>query len=109
MRNFRIVLLFGCLSAFLPGAKERGHERHDVSIENLQYRPAEITIMAGDTVVWTNNDDRDHTVIAKDDSFRSPNLRIGMTFEHTFTRAGRYPYGCKYHPRMSGVVIVKAK
>lgn len=88
MRNLRIVLLLGCLSALLLAGKERGQERHDISIENLQYRPAEISIKPGDTVVWTNNDDRDHTVVSKDGSFHSGNLRIGKTFEHLFSRPG---------------------
>ncbi len=104
-----IALLIGCGATVTWAAAERGgYARQEISIEGLQYKPAELTVHTGDTVVWTNNDDRDHTVNARDNSFRSGNLRAGMSFEHTFGKAGRFPYGCTYHPRMSGVVIVSA-
>jgi plastocyanin len=63
----------------------------------------------GDTVVWTNADDQDHTVIAGDGSFNSGNIGSGRSFEHKFTRAGTFGYYCKYHPRMKGSVIVATK
>ena len=67
---------------------------------------AQLEIAVGDTVVWKNADDRDHTVVAKDNSFKSGNLSKGDKFEQTFTKAGKYSYACSYHPRMKGVVIV---
>ncbi len=80
--------------------------RHAVSIQNLAYNPATVSVKVGDTVQWTNNDDRDHTVKADDGSFSSPNLGPGQTFEHKFTSAGTVQYGCNYHPRMRGSVTV---
>ncbi len=80
-----------------------------VSIKNLRYDPDTITIHVGDMVIWSNDDDRDHTVEAEDGSFSSGNLSAGKTFSHTFAKAGKYPYGCTYHPRMKGVVVVTAR
>ena len=73
----------------------------------MKFSPATITINTGETVVWKNNDDHNHSVIAEDDSFKSENLANGDTFSHTFDKAGKYPYSCSYHPRMKGEVIVK--
>ena len=78
-----------------------------VSINEMKFHPASIEIKVGDTVRWTNDDERDHTVAAADGSFKSGNLRGGDTFEHTFKKAGKFNYTCSYHPRMKGTVNVK--
>ena len=59
-------------------------------------------------MVWTNNDDRDHTVLAKDNSFDSGKIKHAKTYQHTFDKAGKFQYGCRYHPRMKGFVIVES-
>jgi plastocyanin len=79
-----------------------------VTIAQMQFTPAEVHVKVGDTVVWTNNDDRDHTVIAADGSFSSGNISSGQSFSHKFTAVGNFGYGCKYHPRMKGMVVVVA-
>ena len=38
--------------------------------------------------------------------FNSGTISVGATFQHTFAKAGTYPYSCKYHPRMKGTVVV---
>ena len=81
--------------------------RHTITITEMRYSPASLEIKAGDTVVWQNRDDRDHTVIADDKSFNSGNIRSGASFSHTFAKPGTFAYGCQYHPRERGVVIVK--
>ena len=89
-------------------AKDDDTKAHKVNIKDLKYDPAKLTIKAGETVVWTNNDDKDHTVIADDgESFKSDNLGTGDKFRHTFDKKGKFPYHCQYHPRMKGVVVVQ--
>ena len=83
-------------------------KQHKVNIDDLKFSPKEIKIKKGDTVVWTNNDDRDHTVTADDGkSFDSGNLNTGGKFDHKFDKPGRYKYHCDYHPRMKATVIVE--
>jgi plastocyanin len=101
-----LALLLICtvaIKADAPGDKDR----HEVSIKNLQFKPATIKIKAGQTVTWTNNDDRDHTVSFKEAKFQSDNLKPGQTYEHTFPKPGKFPYVCRYHPRMKGEVVVE--
>ena len=78
-----------------------------VSIKGMKYNPASISIKAGDTVAWKNDDDRDHTVVADDGSFKSEKIGSGESFSHTFSKAGKYAYSCSYHPRMKGTVVVE--
>src|SRR5690349_12588475 len=80
-----------------------------VSIKDMQFSPATVTVKVGDTVSWSNADDRDHTVVADDGSFKSDNLGHGDSFQHKFTKAGRFGYHCNYHPRMKAVVVVTAE
>lgn len=81
-----------------------GPESATVTMKNLQFLPAVVQIKAGETVTWTNADDRDHTVAGA--GIKSGNIKPGRTFSHTFAKAGNYPYGCTYHPRMRGTVQV---
>jgi plastocyanin len=91
----------------LPGT---GQEQ-SVEITAAGYQPRELTVTAGSTVVWTQNDDLPHTVTADDGSFNSGTLDMGDTFSQTFNEPGEYPYYCEFHggpagSGMSGVIIV---
>jgi len=84
---------------------------NEVVIKSSSFQPSEITVAAGDTVTWTNEDSATHTVtgdktVAGDD-FESGNLGNGKTFSHTFSQAGTYPYHCSIHTNMKGTVIVE--
>jgi len=108
MRSILIACVcWVCLTSFATAALAA--ESHEVSIANLQFKPASISIKAGDTIVWTNNDDRDHTVISTDGTFASDTIRRGESFSFKFDKPGKFTYGCKLHPRMKGVVIVLAQ
>ena len=78
-----------------------------VTIQNFSFSPTPLTIKAGGTVVWTDNQPIfPHTVTADDNSFSSGLLHQGNTFSHTFTTPGTYTYHCAVHPFMHGTVIV---
>jgi len=77
-----------------------------VSIKNFTFVPMAITVTAGTTVTWTNQDSATHTVTAEDKSFDSGNLAQGQTFRHTFDKPGTYSYICMIHQFMHGTVIV---
>ncbi len=81
---------------------------HKVSIKDVSFSPKELKIKKGDTVTWTNADERDHTVTADDGSFTSGRLDPNGSFEHRFVRAGTFTYHCDFHPTMKGTVTVGA-
>ena len=76
-----------------------------VSIANFAFGPATLTVKAGTTVVWTNNDLVAHTVTFTDVA-NSPVLGRGATFSRTFTAPGTFAYICSIHPFMHGTVVV---
>ena len=77
-----------------------------ISINNFAFVPATLTVPAGATVTWTNQDQEPHTVVAGDGSFRSPGLGTGATYSYTFPTAGSFDYTCSIHPFMHGTVVV---
>lgn len=79
---------------------------HTVTIRNRRFRPETITIKAGDTVVWENNDGLEHTATAKDKSWSTKSLPGGASGAITFPQKGTYAYICKWHPTMRGKVVV---
>ena len=79
----------------------------NVTMKGIAFNPAEITIKAGDTVTWTNDDDTEHTVTSDDDAFDSGDISGGDTFEQTFDEAGEFAYHCSIHSQMSGTITVE--
>ncbi len=78
-----------------------------VAIQNFAFSPATVTVKAGTTVTWTNQDSDPHTVTAKSGAGPdSPTLDQGATYQYTFTKAGQYAYLCTIHPFMLGTVVV---
>ena len=79
----------------------------DATIKNMAFSPAQITVPAGSTVRWTNQDSIPHTVTADNGKFNSGNLSSGNSFEFTFTTPGTYSYHCSIHPNMKGTIVVQ--
>ena len=78
-----------------------------VTMDHNTFIPAEITVVPGTTVTWTNSEAMPHTVVDQNKAFRSKTLVKDASFSFTFTTAGDYDYLCSIHPFMKGKVIVK--
>lgn len=83
----------------------------EIAIENMAFSQEDVTIKAGDTVVWKQKDPTSHTVTVTQgpapDKFDSNLLRQGQTFSHTFTIPGTYYYKCSLHTKMRGKIVVE--
>ncbi len=83
-----------------------------VTVKQFQFMPTELTVKAGTTVTWTNQDDILHTATSgatpgtADGKFDGPMDGRGKTFSHVFGQPGRYPYFCSRHTSMTGTVVV---
>jgi len=78
-----------------------------VKIDNFSFGPATLTVAAGTTVTWTNNDDVPHTVVSDEKLFKSKALDTDDKFSFTFTKPGTYNYFCSVHPKMTAKVVVQ--
>ena len=119
-RRGRIPLLLGAagvtalLAAALPELTVAGEvvvraaaSPATVQIENFTFAPGALTVTAGTTVTWKNEDDSPHRIGDKNGTFKSAALDTDDTFSHTFAAPGEYPYICTIHPYMAGKIIVK--
>jgi plastocyanin/nitrite reductase/ring-hydroxylating ferredoxin subunit len=77
-----------------------------VAISNFKFDPATLTVPAGTTVTWTNQDEEPHTIAAKDGSFHSSGLDTHGTYSYTFATPGTFDYVCGIHPFMTATVVV---
>lgn len=78
-----------------------------VTIQNFAFVPAVVTVKAGTTVTWTNQDEEPHTVtFVGAPGAKSPPLQLGETFTYTFGSSGSFAYLCSIHPQMHGGVVV---
>jgi amicyanin len=90
-----------------PPSSSQATSSKEVSIADMAFSPANITVKKGTTVTWTNNDSVGHNVIA--DSGNGPNSQIlqkGQTYSFTYDTAGSFSYHCGVHPSMKGTVTV---
>lgn len=81
-----------------------------VDVRDNFFDPQTLHVDPGDSVIWTNEGARTHTVTSDTGDFDSGRLDPGETFSHTFSKEGYYYYHCRFHGAkqsgMYGVVIV---
>ena len=107
-RNSRVSTGVTCLLAavvLFSGAV--GAEDATARIDNFTFVPARLTVKAGTTVTWRNEDDIPHTVTSAARLFRSKALDTDDSFSFTFTEPGTYEYFCSLHPRMTATIVVE--
>lgn len=92
-------------SGTAPGTSDGGAAQ--VTMQNFAFNPATITIKAGDTVTWTNQDGVDHNATAADGSWATDTFGNGGSGSVTFDKPGTYTYICTIHPNMKGTVVVE--
>jgi plastocyanin len=81
-----------------------------VSMKDNEFRPKTVTVPAGSTVEWTNDDDTDHTVYKSSGPaklFNSGTIKPGGSYRQRFPYAGQIMYECRNHYAMNGVVNVR--
>ena len=116
----RIVMI---LTAFFPiafhgctGQAGTGDAAATVTTRNMTFAPQSVTIQAGQTVRWFNNDNTFHTVTSGNPGdanagslFDSGNILPNLSFERTFNDKGTFVYFCRVHSAMmfGATVIVQ--
>lgn len=102
-----LVLLLGSTRLGAAGQGRRRPKTHTVIMEGMVFRPASLTVNAGDSVRWVNRDIVEHTATAADSSWDSKMVAPDKAWTHTFKTKKAFDYLCKYHPTMKGELVVK--
>jgi plastocyanin len=78
-----------------------------VRMVGIQYEPRELTVKAGTTVTFTNEDEAPHDVDATSGSdFKSDLVQKGGTIELPAEEPGTIEFVCSVHPNMTGTLTV---
>ncbi len=89
--------------SLVPSAPPAGPA--SVAIRSFTFEPATVTVAAGQSVVWSNEDPAPHT--ASGDGFDTGSLARNASSTIRFDRRGRFDYICDIHPAMTGTVVVQ--
>ena len=86
----------------------------EVAMESIQFDPKDVTVTAGETITFMNNEAVPHDVHKTsgpgEDFASGPSggMQEGDTFELTLEEPGTYEYVCDVHaPGMAGSITVK--
>ena len=73
--------------------------------KSYKFAPAAITVVAGSTVTWTNDDNFTHSV--RIEGGTPMVIKPGEKTTFTFDTPGTFKYDCSFHPQdMKGEVVV---
>jgi plastocyanin len=79
---------------------------HTVKIESMRFQPQTLTVNAGDTILWVNNDLVPHTATSTS-AFDSALIDVGRRWQFIPSGRGTFEYVCTFHPTMKGTLHVK--
>jgi plastocyanin len=111
-----------------PATAQSGNDETSaasVSVKNIAFKPADMKVLRGTEVTWTNDDDVAHTAtsgqpgtravsgVSKgspaklDGLFDGDLAKAGATYRFTFNETGTFAYFCEIHPSMTGEIVVE--
>ena len=107
----KTVMILSLLSSFVGSQLSWGGETVTVITKDYEFHPAEITVKAGTTVRWENQEKRQYHSVWFEAFGEEPGDYFfpGESREKTFDKPGTYPYVCEPHHdshEMKGVVHV---
>lgn len=77
-----------------------------INISDFKFKPDTVTVKAGSSITWVNEDTASHTATAKD-GFDTGTLNKGDSKAVTLSKPGTFSYVCQFHAFMTGTVVVK--
>jgi plastocyanin len=99
-------LLIG--TSLAVAAERRSEPRlHTVTIEGNAFRPDDLTVDRGDSIVWVNHDFYPHTATDTGGLFDSGVIPANESWTLTVESAGELRYFCTFHPTMKATLRVR--
>jgi plastocyanin len=104
-----LCVLAMCAAGFRWDAEAAARKpvTHTVTVDAVRFSPADLTVKAGDSIVWLNKDIVAHTATTLKTGFDSEMIKPGKSWRHTVKRKGEFSYTCSFHPSMNAVLRVK--
>ena len=94
--------------AATPAASPVANGDATVTIANIAFNPANLTVKTGTTVTWTNQDLVPHTATGTDPGqLQSGTIQPGEAFSQRFDTPGTIDYVCEFHPSMKATLTIE--
>ena len=106
--SVRLGVAAGLAAVFLSASHAESpapSHLHSIVISQLAFGKAPEVIHVGDAVEWENKDIFVHSATADDKSF-DVDMQPNRTARVVMRKAGTIHYICKYHPGMTGDLVV---
>jgi plastocyanin len=112
-----VVLVVSAILGVIFG--ERGEDRSDdtptivqgmavtIDIEDFNFDPGHVSVPAGASVTWVNNDSAPHDATADSDAWQTETLDEDESEAITFDDPGTFTYHCSIHPDMKASLTVR--
>lgn len=97
------VLATGCDQGGSDPSSQEPVSGDEVRVVDNDFEPANLEVIAGDTVTWVWEGRAAHDVVGED--FES-DIQEDGTFSHAFEEPGAYDYRCTLHGGMTGRITV---
>ena len=101
------TVFLSLMAAAVAASIADGADANTIVIKDFDFAPMTLTVKAGTTVTWKNEDGEPHTVTSDTGLFRSGGLDQDDAFSFKFDNPGVYKYVCSIHPKMVGKIIVQ--
>jgi len=76
-------------------------------MDKLKFGAVPTGLHKGDTLVFINKDMFKHSATATDGHSFDVDLAPGSAKKMVLTKTGTFPFICRYHPNMRGVLVIK--
>ena len=106
-RFARPALGGACAALLLATGISSADQQPEIHMRNNAYTPDSITIPAGTTIRFVNDDGDIHTASQTGGGFDSGLLFTHDAWTYTFDSPGTYEYVCLPHPYMHGTITVE--
>ncbi len=80
----------------------------EVGMAGRAFGPSTVTIQAGGTVTFRNDDDDEHSATSTDGAFDTGTLAPGDSSRQRFDTPGTFAFLCVFHSDMTGEIVVQA-
>jgi plastocyanin len=100
------VAVAAAAALLVPSGPADARAGASVTVADMAFSPASVTVGLGQTVTWTFKDAVGHTATSDQGFWDSGTRSGGATYSRAFTSAGTFRYHCTIHSMMRGKVAV---
>ena len=98
------IFMMSCFSNKPDNKDNAGN--YTITMNNSAFSPNSLTIVAGSTVTWMNDDNVIHAVITADNSIKTGDIAPTTSYSITFNTVRTYNYYDSHNSNMTGTLIV---